>query len=185
MHTWQWPGSATGARRRSSRTVFLLLLARFVVDRAAFEQLGERASEDGDVTAAGTEQLQVLLHRPAGEHAGARQVQADGVDPVLIGDVEQQVADQQPRFGLRRVRVYRVFLKSTSSLSTARSVSATLQGSGRWWLSRSPTCDQVEAQLQHHYAVGRLTLPELEERVVTAYEARTREQLHARLRLVP
>jgi hypothetical protein len=45
--------------------------------------------------------------------------------------------------------------------------------------------DRVEAQLQHHYAVGRLTLPELEERVVTAYEARTREQLHARLRLVP
>jgi hypothetical protein len=27
-------------------TVFLLLLVRFVVDRAAFEQLGERASEE-------------------------------------------------------------------------------------------------------------------------------------------
>ncbi|WP_328983014.1 DUF1707 domain-containing protein [Streptomyces mirabilis] len=45
--------------------------------------------------------------------------------------------------------------------------------------------DQVEAQLQHHYAVGRLTLPELEERVVAAYEARTREQLHALLRDLP
>ncbi|WP_329372946.1 hypothetical protein [Streptomyces sp. NBC_01483] len=33
-------------------------------------------------------------------HAAARQVQADGVDPVLIGGVEQQVADQRPRFGL-------------------------------------------------------------------------------------
>ncbi|MEU8910605.1 DUF1707 SHOCT-like domain-containing protein [Streptomyces mirabilis] len=45
--------------------------------------------------------------------------------------------------------------------------------------------DRVEAQLQHHYAVGRLTLPELEERVVAAYEARTREQLHALLRNLP
>ncbi|MGW2722645.1 DUF1707 SHOCT-like domain-containing protein [Streptomyces sp. NPDC001492] len=45
--------------------------------------------------------------------------------------------------------------------------------------------DQVEAQLQHHYAVGRLTLPELEERVAAAYEARTREQLHALLRDLP
>ncbi|TCM42708.1 DUF1707 domain-containing protein [Kribbella sp. VKM Ac-2568] len=39
--------------------------------------------------------------------------------------------------------------------------------------------DQVAAQLQHHYAVGRLTLPELEERVAGAHEARTREQLDA------
>uniref|UniRef100_A0AAU3HTJ0 DUF1707 domain-containing protein n=1 Tax=Streptomyces sp. NBC_01393 TaxID=2903851 RepID=A0AAU3HTJ0_9ACTN len=45
--------------------------------------------------------------------------------------------------------------------------------------------DRVEAQLQHHYAVDRLTLPELEERVVTAYEARTREQLRALLRDLP
>ncbi|MDI3403172.1 DUF1707 SHOCT-like domain-containing protein [Streptomyces cavernicola] len=45
--------------------------------------------------------------------------------------------------------------------------------------------DQVEAQLQHHYAVGRLTLPELEERVVAAYEARTRGQLDALLRDLP
>jgi hypothetical protein len=45
--------------------------------------------------------------------------------------------------------------------------------------------DLVEAQLQHHYAVGRLTLPELEERVVVVYEARTREQLHALLADLP
>ncbi|MFD7997468.1 DUF1707 SHOCT-like domain-containing protein [Streptomyces mexicanus] len=45
--------------------------------------------------------------------------------------------------------------------------------------------DQVEEQLQHHYAVGRLTLPELEERVVAAHEARTREQLHALLKDLP
>ncbi|MEU3518303.1 DUF1707 domain-containing protein [Streptomyces sp. NPDC006654] len=44
---------------------------------------------------------------------------------------------------------------------------------------------RVEAQLQHHYAVGRLTLPELEERVAVAYEARTREQLDALLRDLP
>lgn len=37
--------------------------------------------------------------------------------------------------------------------------------------------DQLAAQLQHHYATGRLTLPELEERVAAACEARTREQL--------
>ncbi|WP_329372944.1 DUF1707 domain-containing protein [Streptomyces sp. NBC_01483] len=45
--------------------------------------------------------------------------------------------------------------------------------------------DQVEAQPQHHYAVGRLTLPELEEGVVAACEARTRKQLHALLRDLP
>jgi hypothetical protein len=45
--------------------------------------------------------------------------------------------------------------------------------------------DQVEAQLQHHYAVGRLTLPELEERAVAAYEARTREQLQDLLADLP
>lgn len=45
--------------------------------------------------------------------------------------------------------------------------------------------DRVEARLQHHYAVGRLTLPELEERVVVAYEARTREQLDTLLRDLP
>lgn len=39
--------------------------------------------------------------------------------------------------------------------------------------------DQVVARLQHHYAVGRLTLPELEERVAAAYGARTHEQLDA------
>ncbi|MFD4989151.1 DUF1707 domain-containing protein [Streptomyces sp. NPDC058374] len=45
--------------------------------------------------------------------------------------------------------------------------------------------DQAEARLQHHYAVGRLTLPELEERVELVYEARTREQLDAPLRDLP
>lgn len=39
--------------------------------------------------------------------------------------------------------------------------------------------DQITAQLQHHYAVGRLTLPELEERVTIACQARTRDQLDA------
>lgn len=39
--------------------------------------------------------------------------------------------------------------------------------------------DAVVARLQHHYAVGRLSLPELEERVVAAVEARTREHLDA------
>ena len=39
--------------------------------------------------------------------------------------------------------------------------------------------DQVGAQLQHHFAVGRLTLPELEERLAGAYAARTRDQLDA------
>jgi len=45
--------------------------------------------------------------------------------------------------------------------------------------------DRVEAQLQHHYAVGRLTLPELEERVAVACEARTRDQLDALVRDLP
>ena len=45
--------------------------------------------------------------------------------------------------------------------------------------------DQVAAQLQHHYAVGRLTLPELEERVAGAHEARTRGQLDALVRDLP
>lgn len=45
--------------------------------------------------------------------------------------------------------------------------------------------DRVEARLKHHYAVGRLALPELEERVEVLYEARTREQLDAVLRDLP
>ncbi|MEU7340860.1 DUF1707 domain-containing protein [Streptomyces sp. NPDC007074] len=45
--------------------------------------------------------------------------------------------------------------------------------------------DRTEARLQHHYAVGRLTLPELEERVAVAYHARTREQLEALMRDLP
>ncbi|WP_405946856.1 DUF1707 domain-containing protein [Streptomyces prunicolor] len=45
--------------------------------------------------------------------------------------------------------------------------------------------DQVEAQLQLHYTVGRLTLPELEDRAVAAYEARTREQLQHLLADLP
>ncbi|WP_327341153.1 hypothetical protein [Streptomyces europaeiscabiei] len=93
-------GDGGQAAQQPLDPVFLLLLVPFGVCRAAFEQLGERAAEDGDVAAAGPEQLQVLLHRPAGERAGTREVQADGVDPVLVGGVEQQVADQLPRFGL-------------------------------------------------------------------------------------
>lgn len=45
--------------------------------------------------------------------------------------------------------------------------------------------DRAETRLRHHYAVGRLTLPELEERVVAVYEARTREQLDALSRDLP
>jgi hypothetical protein len=37
--------------------------------------------------------------------------------------------------------------------------------------------NQVVALLRHHYAEGRLTLSELEERTAAAYQARTREQL--------
>jgi hypothetical protein len=39
--------------------------------------------------------------------------------------------------------------------------------------------DQVVAQLQRHFADGRLTQAELEERVGAALAARTRDQLHA------
>src|SRR5215470_10156711 len=39
--------------------------------------------------------------------------------------------------------------------------------------------DQVVAQLQRHFADGRLTQPELGERVGPALAARTRDQLHA------
>lgn len=45
--------------------------------------------------------------------------------------------------------------------------------------------DRVEAQLQHHYVVGRLTLAELEERAAVARDARTREQLDTLLRDLP
>jgi hypothetical protein len=45
--------------------------------------------------------------------------------------------------------------------------------------------DRAQARLQHHYAVGRLTLPELEARVAVAYEARTREELDVLLRDLP
>ncbi|MGW2278596.1 DUF1707 SHOCT-like domain-containing protein [Streptomyces sp. NPDC001770] len=45
--------------------------------------------------------------------------------------------------------------------------------------------DQAGARLKHHYAVGRLTLPELEERVGAAYQARTRDQLASLLSDLP
>ncbi|MFG1810350.1 DUF1707 domain-containing protein [Streptomyces sp. NPDC049040] len=45
--------------------------------------------------------------------------------------------------------------------------------------------ERVEARLQHHFAVGRLTLPELEERVAVAYEAQTRGQLDVLLADLP
>lgn len=45
--------------------------------------------------------------------------------------------------------------------------------------------DRIVARLQHHCAVGRLTLAELEERVALAFRARTREQLDALVRDLP
>ncbi|MFE2970176.1 DUF1707 domain-containing protein [Streptomyces sp. NPDC059340] len=45
--------------------------------------------------------------------------------------------------------------------------------------------ERAVAQLQHHYAVGRLTMPELESRVVVAYRARTRADLDALLKDLP
>ncbi|MFF7361913.1 DUF1707 domain-containing protein [Streptomyces sp. NPDC008125] len=45
--------------------------------------------------------------------------------------------------------------------------------------------DRAEERLKHHYAVGRLTLTELEERVGAAYGARTREQLQSLLADLP
>ncbi|WP_078864115.1 DUF1707 domain-containing protein [Streptomyces sp. AcH 505] len=45
--------------------------------------------------------------------------------------------------------------------------------------------ERIELQLKQHYAVGRLTLFELEERVAAAYEARTREQLDALVKDLP
>ncbi|MGM0354785.1 DUF1707 SHOCT-like domain-containing protein [Streptomyces sp. ECR3] len=45
--------------------------------------------------------------------------------------------------------------------------------------------DRIQARLQHHYAVGRLTLPEFEERVAVACEARTREEMDALVRDLP
>jgi hypothetical protein len=45
--------------------------------------------------------------------------------------------------------------------------------------------DRIEAQLQHHYVVGRLTLAEFEERAAVAHDARNREQLNALMRDLP
>jgi hypothetical protein len=45
--------------------------------------------------------------------------------------------------------------------------------------------DRALARLQHHYAVGRLTLPELEERVAAACRAGTVGQLDALFRDLP
>lgn len=45
--------------------------------------------------------------------------------------------------------------------------------------------DRAGARLRCHYAEGRLTLPELEERAALAYQARTRAELDALLRDLP
>jgi hypothetical protein len=45
--------------------------------------------------------------------------------------------------------------------------------------------EAAEAQLQHHYIVGRLTLAEFEERAAMAHDARNRVQLDVLLRDLP
>ncbi|MFD7054859.1 DUF6431 domain-containing protein [Streptomyces mirabilis] len=71
---------------------------------ASGEQFGEHAAQLGEVAAAGAQQGEVVVDGPGGEDPGAGQVEADGVDPVLVGGIEQQVAGQLPGGALGHLR---------------------------------------------------------------------------------
>jgi hypothetical protein len=71
---------------------------------ASGEQFGEHAAQLGEVAAAGAQQGEEVVDGPGGEDPGAGQVEADGVDPVPVGGIEEQVAGQLPRRALRHLR---------------------------------------------------------------------------------
>ncbi|MGW1848936.1 hypothetical protein [Streptomyces sp. NPDC001966] len=50
----------------------------------------------GEVAAAGSEQVMEVFDRPDGEDAGAGEVEADGVDPVDVGGIEEEVSGELP-----------------------------------------------------------------------------------------
>ncbi len=77
--------------------VLFLLVVRDGVGLAAGEEFGDDSSQHGQVAAAGAQEAEVFLYGPAGEDAGAGEVEAQGVDPVAVGGVEEEVADQLVR----------------------------------------------------------------------------------------
>jgi hypothetical protein len=65
---------------------------------------GEHATQLGEVAAAGSQQGEEVVDGPGGEDPGAGQVEADGVDPVPVGGIGQQVAGQLPGGALGHLR---------------------------------------------------------------------------------
>ncbi|MFJ4633767.1 hypothetical protein [Streptomyces sp. NPDC088847] len=95
MHTGQQPGPATGARRCSNCRC---------LPPAFREQFGEHAAQLGEIAAAGTQQGEEVVDGTGSENPGTAQVEADAVDLVPVGGIEQQVAGQLPRRALRHLR---------------------------------------------------------------------------------
>lgn len=83
---------------------------------AAGQEFGEHRTQLGKVAAAGAQQGEEIFDGPEGENVGAGRVEADGVDPVSVGSIEQEVtSDLSQRFGGSRRRLCRGFRRPTWS----------------------------------------------------------------------
>ncbi|MFD5722716.1 hypothetical protein [Streptomyces sp. NPDC127036] len=63
---------------------------------AGGQQLVEDRAHSSQVTAAGAEQCEEVVDGPGREDSGAGEAEADRVDPVPVGGVEEQVAGELP-----------------------------------------------------------------------------------------
>ncbi|MFD4863365.1 hypothetical protein ACFWM9_45295, partial [Streptomyces atratus] len=89
---------------------------RLRVGTAAGEEFGEDGAQRSEVAAAGAKEVEVVLHRPGGQDGGTGEVEADGVDPVVVGGVEQEVAEELPgaRLGEAVTQLLRALLVLTN-----------------------------------------------------------------------
>lgn len=89
---------------------------RLRVGPAAGEEFGEYGAQRSKLAAAGAREVEVVLHRPGGQDGGAGEVEADGVDPVVVGGVEQEVAEELPgaRLGEAVTQLLRALLVLTN-----------------------------------------------------------------------
>lgn len=78
----------------------LLPVVGLDVGVAAGEEFVQRGAEGVQVAAAGSEKVEVLLYGPGGQDSTAGEVEAEGLDAVLVVDVEEEVAEKLPGLGL-------------------------------------------------------------------------------------
>ncbi len=71
---------------------------------ASGEQFGKHATQLSEVAPTGAQEGEEVVDGPEGNDPGAGQVEADGVDPVLVDGIEEQVAGPLPGRALGRLR---------------------------------------------------------------------------------